>query len=144
MRKFIEKYYSFIQWTKKWHFFHVFFLLLNIFVPEFIKYVFFTIIDANREEYWWGLVYTFILHIFLAFLISICFELFIVIIKIFARKKFYVQSKFLLNNQLYNIIYQFIFLVFVLAILELLAPLLWIVLLEALDYILKVVPFLAV
>ncbi len=139
-RKFIEKYYKIIQWTKKWHFFHILVIIPGIFtlwemISAFILYITKTPGTTNLDIILGDLYAApLVLAIseFLMFFVAIVVEILVIIIRAIARKPFCVLSYFLSKNKIYNFIYCFFFFVIVLTILEFLLGL---VLTELSDYI---------
>ncbi len=113
-RKFIEKYYDFILWTKKWHFFHLLFivptvagiigLLMGIHDILFANYI--NSYSDFIEEIP-GLPLGIIFIICIMFFIAIIFELIILIKRAVAHKPLCVLSSFLNHNRTYNIFYVF-------------------------------------
>ncbi len=135
-RIFIEKYYKIIQWTKKWHFFHILVIIPGIFtlwamISAFILYITETPGTTDLDIILGDLFGApLILGIseYLMFFIAVGVELLITIIRAVARKPFCVLSNLLSKNKIYNFIYCFFFSVIVLTILEFLLGLMLIML----------------
>lgn len=125
-RKFIEKYYNLIQWTKKWHFFHVLVTIPGISILWAIIYsVLYPLPDSTDSfsiaEMWIYSLFVFIILMlseYITIFVAIGVELTIIIKRAIARKPFCVLSNFLNNNKIYNFIYCFFFSLIVLTILE--------------------------
>ena len=127
MRKFIEKINNWIQWTKQWHFFHVFFGIAflifswnSIFyivggiieiVNDLLRYYF----DPNciKSELEFGMSFFAFLPLqilgiifssILGFITGIIVE-FVIYIKRRNNTALTIQSKFLLNNKWYSVLY---------------------------------------
>ena len=120
MRKFIEKINSWIQWTKQWNFFHVFFVgsfLMYNWIPFVIMYIYFIgyVYDViikyiSEERFDWILYIADTLKWYLSAHLHVAlFALFvtgIIFIKKWKNKQpMKVQSSFLLKNQFYEFIY---------------------------------------
>ena len=126
LRKFIEKFYSFIQWTKKWHFFHILVIIPGIFtlwamIDACVLYITKTFGTTDLDTILgdlFGAPLVLGFSVYLMFFIAAAVELLIIIIRAIARKPFCVLSSFFSNNKIYNFIYCFFFSVIVLAILE--------------------------
>ncbi len=125
LRKCIKKIDSIVQWTKKWHFFHVLFIGPSVILALIL-------IDASCRDYSTSssvscpncvdpttiypdtadLIITAIFFI-IVFSAHICLivapfiEVLVVVIKAIRRKKLCVEWVFLLNNKFYNIFYYF-------------------------------------
>ena len=125
-RKFIEKFYNIIQWTKKWHFFHILVIIPGMFtlwamISAFVLYITKTPGTTNLDIILGDLYAApLVLAIseFLMFFVAIVVEIFVIVIRAIARKPFCVLSNFLSNNKIYNFIYCFFFSLIVLTILE--------------------------
>ncbi len=130
-RKFIEKYYNFIQWTKKWHFFHILVIIPGILTLWAIIYccsfyIFDRPTNISFDNNGLDLIFApFVLGFseYIMFFIAAGIELIIILIRAIARKPFCVLSNFLSNNKFYNFIYCFFFSLIVLTILEFLLAL---------------------
>ena len=121
LRKCIKKINSAIQWTKKWHFFHVLFigpfiLLLIIFLlfsdPGASNSVTYpnsvdpTTIYPDTPEFIATVVILLVIAcIHVSLKAASIVEVLAVVIKAILRRKLCVEWNFLLNNKLYNIIY---------------------------------------
>ncbi len=121
LRKCIKKINSAIQWTKKWHFFHVLFigpfiLLLIIFLlfsdpgasnsvtyPNSVDPT--TIYPDTPEFLTVVVIFIVIACIYLSLMAAPIVEVLAVVIKAILRRKLCVEWNFLLNNKFYNIIY---------------------------------------
>ena len=127
-RIFIKKFYSFILWTKKWHFFHIIINITGFWTTLlwlYISYYYITNpneidVDTIMTDCIIGPVFCLGFFGFLALYIALPFEILIIIIRAIARKPFCVFSSFLNNNKIYNIIYVIFFCVVFLTTLELL------------------------
>ena len=107
LRKFFTKINNFIQWTKKWYFFHIM-ALCNI------PLIFILAIELYYNDYSILFTYNNILNIaFFVVLwslstsipIALIITIIIYIISRFLKKDFYVYNKFLSKNIFYNIYY---------------------------------------
>ena len=123
LRKCIKKINSAIQWTKKWHFFHVLFigpfiLLLIIFLlfsdPGASNSVTYpnsvdpTTIYPDTPEFARDvIVILVIICLHVSLMAAPIVEVLAVVIKAILRKKLCVEWNFLLNNKFYNIFYYF-------------------------------------
>ena len=121
LRKCIKKIDTAIQWTKKWHFFHVLFigpfiLLLIIFLlfsdpgasnsvtyPNSVDPT--TIYPDTPEFLTVVVIFIVIACIHLSLMAAPIVEVLAVVIKAILRRKLCVEWNFLLNNKFYNIIY---------------------------------------
>ncbi len=124
-RRFIENINKFIQWTKKWHFFHVLFVaIFACFFPLFVLFFISVFIDIFSilvekksissiiEGYllpFGGGIMFFVLLMIIFSLLGLIVEIFVTIKRAFARKSISVESSFLLENKYYNYIYHFAF-----------------------------------
>lgn len=113
-RKFIEKYYNFILWTKKWHFFHLLFVIPTIggFVGICMGMhaIFFEDYIHSYPDFLeeipglpLGIIFITCIMFFLAFI----FEIFILIKRAIAHKPLCVLSSFLKSNDKYHKFYVF-------------------------------------
>lgn len=117
LRKFIQKYYNFILWTNKWHFFHIIFItscLASILGLSFGIEA--TIYDLQNFGYTYDeTLYSLIIfpagfHIFsiiISLFFAIIIETFILIKRAIAHESLCVHSSFLNNNKIYNNFYIF-------------------------------------
>ncbi len=124
MKNFIEKINSWIQWTKQWHFFHVFFvgsfLLCNwfpyaimfLYLIGYIYILFTGDISAltDEDDYSWKLLavpalLVFLFSHFIIVILGILTELIIFIKRRKHQQTMSVKSSFLLNNKIYNFLY---------------------------------------
>ena len=120
MRKFIKKINNWIQWTKQWHFFHIFFVgsfLVYNWIPFLIMYIYFLgyvyeliTNDITEEPFEWVFYIHDTLNWYLyTHLYAVLFALFVtglIFIKKWKNKQqIKVQSSFLLNNKFYEMIY---------------------------------------
>lgn len=125
-RIFIEKYYKIIQWTKKWHFFHILIIIPGIFTLWTIIhccsfYIFHRPKNITLDNNWMDLFFAPLMlgvSEYLMFFVAVGLELIIIIIRAIARKPFCVLSDLLSKNKIYDFIYCFFFAVIVLTILE--------------------------
>ena len=122
IKKLFQKIYDFIQWTKKWHFCHVF--LVGSFATTTGFFIFITILFAISFTPLFGnnisiaeniiayinLYMLFWLFAFVClFLPSIFIQIFFAAFNFIKYKKIYITNNFLLNNKIYNLIYVFSF-----------------------------------
>ena len=118
MRKFIEKINNMIQWTKKFHFFHIWLIpgfLFALFPLLLLILTFLTLIfepsifdEMGRAcgiAFFMFMFYIAIAY-FVTFLLGLVYQIILYLSARFFRKdNVHVQSKFLLNNKFYNFIY---------------------------------------
>ena len=102
MRKFIEKINNIIQWTKKFHFFHISFVIPFI-ITILIILIAIPYSKTISEPYTYSLLIAFI-SILLMTPLALIIEVLIIIIRKWTHKNFYV-SEAITKNKLYNIIY---------------------------------------
>ncbi len=104
----LSKINNFIQWTKKWHFFHAF-LILSSFIMLMC-----TIISLMDPDWIGGLRLTYYFLSFFIYLFAIAIALVIQIlfslINFCIHKNIQIKKHFLLKNKIYNGIYYFLFL----------------------------------
>ncbi len=103
-----QKIIGIIQWTKKWHFFHL------ILVPPFVisclidLYPILSFFNSTNEDWIYLPFWNYFVYVTL-FCIMFSINLFIyaiVLIYIFIRKKtIYISNDFLLYNKFYNFVY---------------------------------------
>ena len=123
LRKCIKKIDSIIQWTKKWHFFHVLFIGPFILLSSVFAYAYSrdystsssvscpncvdptTIYPDTPEFLTVVVIFIVIACIHLSLMAAPVVEVLAVVIKAILRRKLCVEWNFLLNNKLYNIIY---------------------------------------
>lgn len=125
-RKFIEKYYNVVQWTKKWHFFHILVIIPGILTLWTLIdccsfYLFGKPKNLTSDDIWMNSFFTLIilgLSEYALLFVATGIELIIILTRAIARKPFCVLSNFLSNNKIYNFIYCFFFSLIVLTILE--------------------------
>ena len=111
-RRFIEKIYNFIQWTKKWHFVHLLLvptMLVTFYVSDLVivssvitKFVvrdYRTILYGVRDTHFHYYVYI----LFRMLIPAIIGEIFFVVFNSIRSKKLYVTNNFLLHDEIYNI-----------------------------------------
>ena len=108
-KKIFKRINDFIQWTKKWHFFHVF-IIPNTFTFMFICFVMpkcsLLLMDyySNAE-----IVIIFFTICFLALIthaiIALCAQIFFLLSNWIKSHNINIKNKFLLNNKFYNILY---------------------------------------
>ncbi len=123
LRKCIKKIDSIIQWTKKWHFFHVLFICPYILLSLIFIYAYSrdystsssvsypnsvpptTIYPDTPDFIATVVIFLIIACIHLSLMAAPIVEVLAVVIKAILRRKLCVEWNFLLNNKLYNIIY---------------------------------------
>ena len=121
IKKFFNKIYNFIQWTKKWHFFHFFIngttLIILFLVTAFFLFIYTYInnptiicINSNRRNNADDnfILFIFFEHAFATFctgIIGLFVEIIFLLRKLLINKKCCITSKFLLCNKFYNIYY---------------------------------------
>jgi len=108
---------NFIQWTKKWHFFHVFIIppFLFSFTCIILYFIFFIILIVNQIHF---SIYEFLmndivgvficLEIFLYFIfliIAIALQILFIIINLTKHQNINIKNEFILKNKKYNGIY---------------------------------------
>ncbi len=119
IRKYINKLYIFIQWTKKWHFCHVFFIInflfmvLCSFVVIFIAFIN-GIINNQLTElfsikailllYWFNCIICLFITIY-TLPISLIIEIIISCKNKIQHKSKYITSSYLTKNSTYDILY---------------------------------------
>lgn len=101
VRKFIEKINNIIQWTKKFHFFHISLVLPFLFSALFFLFGVICEKSINILDLC-EILYCFLLFCFVT--ISIILQIIFFLIYKKTHKKFYVSKK-LLSNKLYDILY---------------------------------------
>ncbi len=124
LRKCIKKINSAIQWTKKWHFFHVLFIVTFSLLLTIILLLYSidtthtyetcsncvdptTIYPDTPEFIRDAFVLLIIICLHAGLMAAPITEILAVVIKAILRKKLCVEWNFLLNNKFYNIFYYF-------------------------------------
>ena len=116
LKKIFNKVDHFIQWTKKWHFFHVFFVpnaifaLLNLFISIFLYILDICFLSSTKTFIFsfnhlllmWEM-YTFLAIVF--FILATFVQIVFLIISMIKHKNIQLQNQILLNNKKYNILY---------------------------------------
>lgn len=114
IRKFINKLYNFIQWTKKWHFCHLLLVpvfLTTILTGDLIGIFFFIYLVMQlkfREAFLTFLYYHLLFYALVIYCITIpvtIMTIYFAIINFIKSKKPFIFNGFLLNNKYYNLIY---------------------------------------
>ena len=106
LKNIFSKINNFIQWTKKWHFFHVF-LISSSFVM--LMFTIFSIMDPDwigelKFTYFFLSFLIFVFAIIIALIIQILFS----IINFCVYKNIQIRNHFLSKNKIYNGIYYFL------------------------------------
>ena len=118
LRQLIKKLNNFIQWTKKWHFFHILFVGNFLFIAiYFLFLIFIALLDCifnnNITAYLSIESLSFILFSIILCLaitpyttiIATILEIFIIITKKIQKKTIQITNSFLIDNPKYNILY---------------------------------------
>ena len=112
IRTFVEKLNELIQWSKKWHFFHMFFMGTMLLAILVYVYLIFHCFSYGKIEYFWLILFS-LFHFTCNFFYSGLMILFPVILILFIRKvckkDLCVSGGFLLNNKRYNLLYDISF-----------------------------------
>ena len=105
IKDFFHKINNFIQWTKKWHFFH-FIAIGNILLFSLI--VFITILSLETdptEDIFLNIISLPIMYISLLLYLALPIAIIIMYFNLKKGRKITIYNKFLLNNEIYNITY---------------------------------------
>ena len=108
LKNILTKINNFIQWTKKWHFCHVFLLISSFIMFMFTIFSLMAIdwIGELKFTYFFLPEFIYIFAIVIALIIQILFSL----INFCIHKNIQIKNRFLLNNKTYNGIYYLMFL----------------------------------
>ena len=111
----INKFINFIQWTKKFHFFHAFILPsffiihLGIIITSKPFYIYENITIINLKnfviDYYLITLFTSLVVYYFLFLFAITCQLIFSMINLIIFKNIFIRNNFLLNNKIYNGIY---------------------------------------
>lgn len=116
LKNIITKFNNFIQWTKKWHFFHVLFVpntifvLFTLFISIFL-YIWNICFSNNTKAFIFSHDHIFLIWanytcLVIVFLIlAICVQSIFSIINWMKYNTIQLQNQFLLNNRKYNFLY---------------------------------------
>ena len=109
LKNLITRINNFIQWTKKWHFFHLL-LVPNEFAFFLICLIMFKYVLLLKEYYssLEILIVFFVISYFattILIIIALCIQAFLLIYNWIKFHNISIKNRFLLNNKLYNILY---------------------------------------
>ena len=109
LKNLITRINNFIQWTKKWHFFHLL-LVPNAFACFLICLIMFKYVLLLKEYYssLEILIVFFVISYFattILIIIALCIQAFLLIYNWIKFHNINIKNRFLLNNKLYNILY---------------------------------------
>ncbi len=108
LKNILSKINNFIQWTKKWHFFHAFLLISSLVMLTMtgISLPYTGWIENLQLTYYFLSFFIYLFAIAIALIIQILFS----IINLCIHKNIQIKNHFLLKNKIYNGIYYFMFL----------------------------------
>ena len=107
-KKIFKRINDFIQWTKKWHFFHVFMLPAIPMLLLFFLIIFIDRHSINADTFDTCFMLSLLCYI-QSFFIALIIQIFFFIFKAILRQNCKITNKFLLNNKIYNSIYTIMF-----------------------------------